>query len=168
MPPIPTIPECITVHLGRPDRSARNVTVSFSDYIKNVASSEIYPTWEEEALRANIYCQISLTLNRIYTEWYPSKGYNFDITNSTAYDQAFVKNRNIFDNISAIVDDIFNEYIQKDNFSEPFYAEYCDGKTVSCPGLKQWGSQSLALSGYNHMQILRYYYGDNIHIVVQK
>ena len=160
-----TIPRRITVHLGRPSSSAENLNVDFIYYIKNVASSEIYPTWEEEALRANIYCQISLTLNRIYTEWYPSKGYNFDITNSTAYDQAFVKNRNIFDNISAIVDDIFNEYIQKDNFSEPFYAEYCDGKTVSCPGLKQWGSQSLALSGYNHMQILRYYYGDNIHIV---
>lgn len=160
-----TIPKRITVHLGRPTSNAENLNVDFIYYLKNVASSEIYPTWEEEALKANIYCQISLVLNRIYTEWYPSKGYNYDITNSTAYDQAFVKNRNIFDNISAIVDDIFNEYIQKDNYAEPYYAEYCDGKIAQCPGLKQWGTQSLALSGYNYLRILKYYYGDNIQIV---
>lgn len=160
-----TIPKRITVHLGRPTSNAENLNVDFIYYLKNVASSEIYPTWEEEALRANIYCQISLVLNRIYTEWYPSKGYSYDITNSTAYDQAFVKNRNIFDNISEIVDDIFNQYIQKDNFSEPYYAEYCDGKIAQCPGLKQWGTQTLALNGYDYLRILKYYYGDNIQIV---
>lgn len=170
-PPVPRllgvviIPKTITVHLGRPDSNAENINVDFIYYIKNVASSELYPTWEEECLKANILCQISLTLNRIYTEWYPSKGYPFDITNSTAYDQAFVKNRNIFDNISKIVDEMFNQYIQKDDFAEPFYAEYCDGKNSNCPGLKQWGSQALALSGYNYLEILKYYYGDNIRIV---
>lgn len=160
-----TIPKRITVHLGRPTSNAENLNVDFIYYLKNVASSEIYPTWEEEALKANIYCQISLVLNRIYTEWYRSKGYSYDITNSTAFDQAFVKNRNIFDNISAIVDDIFNEYIQKDNYSEPYYAEYCDGKIAQCPGLKQWGTQSLALNGYDYLRILKYYYGNNIQIV---
>lgn len=159
------IPKRITVHLGRPTSSGENLNVDFIYYIKNVASSEIYPTWNENALRANIYCQISLTLNRIYTEWYPSKGYNFDITNSTAYDQAFVKNRNIFDNISKIVDEIFNEFIQKDAYAEPYYAEYCDGKIAQCPGLKQWGTQTLALQGYSVLGILQYYYGNLIQIV---
>lgn len=160
-----TIPKRITVHLGRPTSSAENLNVDFVYYIKNVASSEIYPTWEEEALRANIHCQISLVLNRVYTEWYPSKGYSFDITNSTAFDQAFVKNRNIFDNISEIVDEIFNEYIQKDEYAEPYYAEYCDGKIANCPGLKQWGTQTLALQGYTMLGILQYYYGNLVHIV---
>lgn len=156
------IPTRITVHLGRPSASAENLTVDFIYYIKNVASSEIYPTWPYESLRANIWCQISLALNRVYTEWYPSRGYNFDITNSTAYDQAFVRGRNIYDNIAVIVDDIFNEYLQKPFFREPFYAEYCDGKRASCPGLKQWGTLDLANRGYDSMRIIRYYYGDTI------
>lgn len=161
----PIIPQYITVHLGRPTSNAENVTVSFKNYIKNVASSEIYPTWPEECLRANIYCQISLALNRIYTEWYIAKGYNFNITNSTAFDQAFIKGRDIFANISRIVDEIFNEYIRKFNTIEPFYAEYCDGRQANCPGLKQWGSLSLAERGFNSFQILQNYYGKNIEIV---
>ncbi len=159
------IPKTITVHLGRPESNAENLNVDFVYYIKNCASSEIYPSWEPEALRANIYCILSLTLNRIYTEWYPSKGYSYDITNSTAFDQAFVKNRNIFDNIGEIVDEIFNEYIQKGTFEEPYYAEYCDGKIADCPGLKQWGTQNLALDGLNFFEILEFYYGNNISII---
>lgn len=160
------IPQYVTVHLGTPSNtSAANVTVSFRNYIKNVASSEIYPTWPENSLRANIYCQISLTLNRIFTEWYRSRGYNFDITNSTSYDQAFVNNRDIFANISKIVDEIFDTYIQKSNFTEPFYAEYCDGRQVTCPGLKQWGTVTLANQGYTPFGILQYYYGYNISLV---
>lgn len=161
----PIIPKTVTVHLGRPDASANNVTVSFKDYIKNVASSEIYPTWPLESLRANIYCQISLVLNRIYTEWYRSKGYNYDITNSTAFDQYFVYGRNIFESVSNVVDDIFNEYIRKDNTVNPYYAEYCDGKTVWCNGLKQWGTVTLANQGYNAFEILEYYYGTDIEII---
>ncbi len=156
------IPQYITVHLGRPQSNAANVTVSFRNYIKNVASSEIYPTWPENALRANIYCQISLTLNRVFTEWYRSRGYDYDITNSTSYDQAFVKGRDIFANISRIVDEIFDTYIQKRNFTEPFYAEYCDGRQVTCPGLKQWGTVTLANQGYTPFGILQYYYGYDI------
>lgn len=159
------IPTNITVHLGRPDRNAENLTVPFLYYLKNVASSEIYPTWPYEALKANIWAQISLVLNRVYTEWYPSQGYNFDITNSTAFDQAFVRNRNIYDNIAVIVDEVFNEYIQKRNFAEPFYAEYCDGKIAQCPGMKQWGTLDLANRGFDALSILRYYYGDQIHII---
>lgn len=161
----PIIPKYMTVHLGRPSASAENVTVTFKDYIKNVASSEIYPTWPEESLRANIYCQISLALNRIYTEWYPSQGYNFDITNSTAYDQYFVKGRNIFENISKIVDDIFNEYIRKVNTINPYYAEYCDGKQVTCKGLSQWGTVTLANQGLNAFEILKRYYGTSIELI---
>ena len=153
------IPTYITVHLGRPDSNAENITVPFLYYLKNVASSEIYPTWPVEALKANIWAQTSLALNRIYTEWYPSQGYDFDITNSTAFDQAFVKDRNIFDSISEIVNETFNEYIQKSNYQEPYYAEYCDGKIASCPGMKQWGTLSLANQGYSALEILRYYYG---------
>ncbi|MEG2234295.1 MAG: peptidoglycan-binding protein [Oscillospiraceae bacterium] len=159
------IPKTVTVHLGKPTASARNVTVSFSDYIKNVCCSEIYPTWPENAIRANIYCQISLVLNRIFTEWYRSKGYSFDITNSTGYDQYFVYGRNIFDNISKIVDDIFSTYIRKSNFVEPFYAEYCNGTTATCPGLKQWGTVTLANQGYSPLGILRYYYGNQVSLV---
>ena len=125
----PYIPENITVHLGKPQENARNVTVPFPDYIKNVASSEIYPTWPEEAIRANILAQISFALNRVYTEWYRSQGYPFDITNSTQYDQYYVEGREIFENISRIVDDIFNNYIVKQGSVEPYFAEYCDGKT---------------------------------------
>ncbi|MBQ9745710.1 MAG: peptidoglycan-binding protein, partial [Clostridia bacterium] len=165
MAELPVIPENITVHLGAPDAPAENVTVSFADYIKNVASSEIYPTWPENALRANIYAQISFALNRIYTEYYRSRGYDFDITNSTAVDQSFVYGRDIFDNISAIVDDIFNDYIVRQGFIEPLFALYCDGVRTQCPGLSQWGSVDLAEEGYIPYDILRYYYGDNINIV---
>lgn len=157
-----TIPTYITVHLGRPQNAAENVTVPFLYYLKNVACSEIYPTWPYEALKANIWAQASLALNRIYTEWYPSQGYDFDITNSTAFDQAFVKNRNIFDSVAVVVNEVFNQYIQKANYQEPYYAEYCDGKIASCPGMKQWGTLSLANQGYTAIEILRYYYGDSI------
>lgn len=161
----PYIPETITVHLGRPDDSAENVTVSFPDYIKNVASSEIYPTWPENAIRANIYAQISYALNRVYTEWYRSRGYNFDITNSTAFDQSFVRGRDIFENISRIVDEIFDEYIRRQGNIEPLFAAFCDGEEVQCDGLSQWGTVSLAEQGYIPYNILTYYYGDDIDIV---
>ena len=157
-----TIPTYITVHLGRPQNAAENVTVPFLYYLKNVACSEIYPTWPYEALKANIWAQASLALNRIYTEWYPSQGYDFDITNSTAFDQAFVKDRNIFDSVAVVVNEVFNQYIQKANYQEPYHAEYCDGKIASCPGMKQWGPLSLANQGYTAIEILRYYYGDSI------
>lgn len=160
----PIIPSRMRVHLGRPGSNSRIVTVSFKDYIKNVASSEIYPTWPDASLRANIYCQISLAMNRVYTEWYPSKGYNFDITNSTAFDQAFVYGRNIFDSVSKIVDEIFMQYVRKINTINPYYTEYCDGKTVSCPGLKQWGTVTYANQGLNPFEILKKYY-TNIEIV---
>ena len=158
------IPETITVHLGRPAASARNVTVSFRHYIANVASSEVYPTWPENALRANIHAQISLALNRIYTEWYRSRGYDFDITNSTSYDQYFVYKRTIFEVMERLTGEIFNTYVQKGGSAEPYYTEYCDGKSVNCPGMKQWGTVELANSGYSPLQILRYYYGSDIAI----
>ena len=159
------IPKNITVHLGKPAASARNVTVSFRDYIANVASSEVYPTWPEQALRANIHCQISLALNRIYTEWYPSKGYTFNITNSTSYDQYYVHGRTVFDVMVKITDDIFNTYLRKRGTVNPYYSEYCDGKSVTCPGLKQWGTVTLANQGRTALQILKYYYGNDIEIV---
>lgn len=158
------VPEKITVHLGKPAASAQNVTVSFRHYIKNVASSEIYPTWPQESLKANIYAQISLALNRIYTEWYKSKGYTYQITNSTSYDQYYVHNRNIFENISKLVDDIFNTYIRKTGTVNPYYAEYCDGKTVTCKGMKQWGTVTYANQGLSALSILRKYY-TNIELV---
>ena len=163
--PTPVIPETITVHLGAPNEDAENVTVLFSDYIKNVASSEIYPTWPEEALKANIIAQISVALNRIYTEYYRSMGKPFDITSSTAYDQSFVYQRDIFENISRIVDEIFNDYIRKDEFIEPLFATFCDGVKVSCNGLSQWGSVNLAEAGKNYLEILKNYYGDDITVV---
>ena len=144
---IPYIPEQITVHLGPPGSNAPNVTVPFKDYVKNVASSEIYPTWDESALRANILAIISFALNRVYTEFYRSQGYDFEITNSTAYDQAFVNGRSTFENVDAIVDDIFNNYIRRQGFLEPLAAKFCNGTTVTCEGLSQWGSQSLAQQG---------------------
>ena len=156
------IPKTITVHLGRPNESARNVTVSFRDYIANVASSEVYPTWPEQALRANIHCQISLALNRIYTEWYPSRGYSFNITGSPGVDQAYVHGRTVFDVMVRLTDELFNTYLRKAGTVNPYYAEYCDGKTVSCPGLKQWGTVSLANEGRSALSILRYYYGSSI------
>ena len=161
----PVIPDFITVHLGRPDSSAKNVRVPFTGYIKNVASSEVYPTWPENSLRANIYAQISLALNRIYTEYYRSRGYNFDITNSTAYDQAYIDGRDIFGNISRIVDEIFNSYIPKGNQIQPYFAEYCDGKNVTCKGMSQWGTVTLANQGRTPIQILRNYYGSDINLV---
>ena len=162
------IPKNITVHLGKPAAAARNVTVSFRDYIANVASSEVYPTWPEQALRANIHCQISLALNRIYTEWYPSKGYAFNITNSTSYDQYYVHGRTVFEVMVRITDDIFNTYLRKSGTVNPYYSEYCDGKSVTCPGLKQWGTVTLANNGRSALQILRYYYGSSIEIVRTK
>ena len=165
MAKLPVIPEYITVHLGPPDSDAANVTVSFSDYIKNVASSEIYPTWPENAIRANIYAQISFALNKIYTEFYRSRGYDFDITNSTSTDQAFVYGRDIFENISQIVDDIFNDYVRRQGTVEPLFTEYCNGTTVTCNGLSQWGTVDLANQGYTPYEILQYYYGDDIDIV---
>ena len=157
---IPYIPQRITVHLGSPSSDAENVTVSFSDYVKNVASSEIYPTWDESALRANILAIVSFALNRVYTEFYRSRGYAFDITSSTAYDQYFVKGRSFFSNISRLVDDLFNDYLRRPGFVEPLAAKFCNGTTVTCEGLSQWGSQNLASQGYNATQILRSYYGD--------
>ena len=163
--PNPIIPEYITVHMGDPDEPARNVRVSFIEYIKNVASSELYPTWPESALRANILAEISYALNRIYTEWYRSKGYDFDITSSTRYDQKFIENREYFDSIVKIVDDIFNNYIVRQGFVEPLFAQYCDGIKVTCEGLSQWGTVDLAEQGKSPYEILQTYYGDNINIV---
>lgn len=159
------IPDYFTVHLGMPNATAQNVRVPFIDYIKNVASSEIFPTWEESALYANIYAQISFALNRHYTVWYRSRGFDFDVTNSTAFDQSFVYGRNIFSNISQIVDGIFNMFIRRQGRREPFFASYCNGTTSTCEGLSQWGSQSLALQGYTPIQILRYYYPNDVQIV---
>ncbi len=161
----PYVPEVIVVHLGYPaDTSAQNVTVSFWDYIKNVASSEVYPTWPEAALRANILAQISFTMNRIYTEWYRSQGYNFDITATTQYDHAFIYERNIFDTVSALVDELFTTYIRRIGLVEPYPAAYCDGRQTRCDGLSQWGSVSLAERGMNSLEILRYYYGEDIEL----
>ena len=157
---IPFVPQNITVHLGPPSANAANVTVSFSDYVKNVASSEIYPTWDESALRANILAITSFALNRVYTEFYRSRGYDFDITNSTAYDQYFVNGRSFFDNVSLLVDELFNDYLRRPGFVEPLAAKFCNGTTVTCEGLSQWGSQNLAQQGYNSQQILRSYYGN--------
>ena len=156
----PFVPQRITVHLGAPSSNAENVTVSFADYVKNVASSEIYPTWDESALRANILAITSFALNRVYTEFYRSRGYDFDITNSTAFDQYFVKGRAFFDNISRLVDELFNDYLRRPGFVEPLAAKFCNGTTVTCEGLSQWGSQNLAQQGYNSTQILRSYYGN--------
>ena len=157
---IPFVPRNITVHLGPPNSDAENVTVPFIDYVKNVASSEIYPTWEPAALRANILAIVSFALNRVYTEFYRSRGYPFDITSSTAYDQYFVKGRSYFDNISRIADELFNDYLRRPGFVEPLAAKFCNGTTVTCAGLSQWGSQELAQRGLNSTQILREYYGD--------
>lgn len=161
----PVIPSYITVHLGRPNQPAENVTVPFTEYIKNVASSEIYPTWPESAIRANILAQISFALNRVYTEYYRSRGYDFDITNNTSIDQAFNKDGEVYDNISAIVDEIFNNYLVRRGNIEPLYAQFCDGYTTSCNGLSQWGTVTLANRGLSPIEILRYYYGNDISVV---
>ena len=164
-PITPYVPQFITVHLGAPSEAAENVTVPFPDYVKNVASSEIYPTWEPAAIRANILAIISFALNRVYTEFYPSRGYPFQITSSTAYDQKYIHGRNIFENISQVVDEIFNTYIRRQGFVEPLAAKFCNGTTTTCDGLSQWGSQALAEDGLNSVDILRYYYGDDIELV---
>ncbi len=162
---LPFIPEYITVHLGAPSSDAPNVTIPFADYIKNVASSEIYPTWPEASLIANILAQITFALNRVYTEYYRSRGYPFDITNSTAIDQSYVDGRDIFENISRIVDEIFDTYITRGEGIEPIFALYCDGTTTTCEGLSQWGSVDLAEAGLGAFDILQNYYGDNINLV---
>lgn len=165
MADFPTIPSFITVHLGAPNSGAENVTVRFTDYIKNVASSEIYPNWPPAALRANILAQISYTLNRVYTEYYPSRGYDFDITNDTRYDHAYTPDGEVFDTISLIVDEIFNNYIRRTGAVEPLAAKFCDGRITKCSGLQQWGTVDLAEQGYSTLEILRYYYGDDIELV---
>ncbi len=162
---LPYVPETITVHLGPPDSPAENVTVDFASYIKNVASSEIYPTWPYSALRANILAIISFALNRVYTNYYRSRGYPFNITNDTSRDQSFVAGRDIFENISEIVDDIFNNYVRREGTVEPYFTQYCNGTTSTCDGLSQWGTVTLANQGQNSVDILKYYYGDNIEIV---
>ncbi len=162
---VPYIPEHITVHLGAPGTDAPNVTVPFIDYIKNVASSEVYPTWEISALRANILAIVSFALNRVYLDYYRSRGYDFDITSTTAYDQRFVNGRSTFDTIDRLVDDLFDDYLRRQGFIEPLAAKFCNGTTVTCDGLSQWGSQALARQGYDSVQILRTYYGDDVEIV---
>lgn len=158
------IPNPITVHLGSPASTASDVRVSFPDYVKNVASSEIYPTWPEAALRANIYTVITFALNRVFTEWYRSQGYGFDITNSTAYDQAFVYGRTVYESISRIVDEIFNEYVRRRGQNAPYFTSFCNGTTTTCAGLSQWGTVTLANRGLTPIQILRTYYPDDIEI----
>ncbi|MDD4510295.1 MAG: peptidoglycan-binding protein [Oscillospiraceae bacterium] len=162
--PEPVIPSVIVVHDGRPeDKTVQNYTVGFTDYIKNVASSEIYATWPREALKANILAMLSFTLNRVYTEWYRGKGYDFTITNSTAFDQAFTFGRNIFQEVSNVVDEVFTTYISKPGIMQPLLTQYSDGKRVKREGwLSQWGSKELADQGFSALQILKNYYGYNI------
>jgi len=160
----PSIPEEIVVHLGPPTEASRTISIPFIDYIKNVASSEIYPTWPDAAIEANILAQISFALNRIYNEWYPSRGYTFDITSVPAYDQTFIEDREIFETISKKVDEIFNNYIYREGQIQPLYALYCDGRNTKCDGLSQWGSVELARQGRDPLQILKYYYGDDVRI----
>ena len=158
------IPNPITVHLGSPGASATNVQVSFPDYVKNVASSEVYPTWPDASLRANIYAIITFALNRIYTEWYRSRGYNFDITNNTAYDQYFVYGRNFYESISMIVDEIFNEYVRRQGQNAPYFTSFCNGTSATCAGMSQWGTVTLANQGLSPLQILRSYYPKDVEI----
>ena len=161
----PVVPEFIVVHDGLPeDSSAPNYWIPFREYIKNVASSEIYSTWPEQTIYANVIAIISFTLNRVFTEWYRNKGYEFTITSSTAYDHKYIHNRNVFDNISVIVDEIFNTFIKRPPTArQPLLAQYCDGKKSQCPNqMTQWGSKDLGDEGRSYEQILRYFYGDNI------
>ena len=159
------IPNPITVHLGPPASSAANVQVSFPDYVKNAACSEIYPTWPAASLTANIYAIITFALNRIYTEWYKGRGYGFDITNSTAYDQNFVYGRPIYESISRIVDNIFNQYVRRQGQNAPYFTSFCNGTTATCQGLSQWGTVTLANQGLTPLEILRSYYPKDIEIV---
>lgn len=160
----PVIPTNVVVHLGAPNEAARNISVPFTSYIKNVASSEIYPTWPDAAIEANILAIISFTLNRIYNEWYPSRGYSFDITSSPKYDQAYIEDKEYFDVISKKVDQVFNNYIYRKGQIQPLFAVYCDGKVTTCNGMSQWGTVSLARSGKTALEILRNYYGSDIEI----
>lgn len=159
------VPEIVVVHDGTPSSNATNYYVTYTDYIKNVACSEIYSTWSREAITANVLAIMSFTMNRVYTEWYRNKGYDFTITSSTAYDQKWIYGRNIFDEISEIVDDIFDSYLSLPNVRQPILTQYCDGRRVTCPGwLSQWGSEELASRGYSTIGILRNYYGQDIYI----
>lgn len=158
------VPEYITVHMGPPSSDAQNITVPYLYYLKSVASSEIYPTWPTEALKANILAQNTLALNRIYTEWYRSQGYPFQITSSPAYDQYYVHDAGIFDTVSVLVDELFDQYISRPNDFAPIYSEYCDGVIATCDGMTQWGTVSLARQGMDALEILRYYYGQNIEL----
>lgn len=162
----PVIPEFVVVHDGPPkDTGAQNHYIKYKDYIKNVASSEIYATWTEATIQANVLAIQSFTLNRVYTEWYKNKGYNFTITSSTAYDHKFMPERNIFEPISKVVDTIFSNYLSFPNVKQPILTQYCDGKRVSCPGwMTQWGSQDLGEKGYTAIEILRNFYGDSMYI----
>ena len=159
------VPEYVIVHDGPPASPATNHYVRFRDYIKNVASSEIYATWPEQTIYANIFAILSFTLNRVFTEWYRNQGYNFTITSSTAYDHKWINGRNIYSNIGLIVDNIFTNYLSRPNVTQPILTQYCDGNRTSCPGwMTQWGSKSLGDQGYTAIQILRYFYGESIYI----
>ena len=160
------VPEYIVVHDGSPrDSTARNYYVKYKDYIKNVASSEIYATWPENTIRANVLAIMSFTLNRIYTEWYRNQGYDFTITSSTAFDHKWIPERNIYDTISSVVDELFADYLSRPNVRQPILTQYCDGRQVQCAGwMTQWGSKSLGDQGYSAIRILRYYYGDDLYI----
>lgn len=160
------IPEFVIVHDGAPsDITARDYYVRYRDYIKNVASSEIYSTWPDATIRANVLAIMSFTLNRVYTEWYRNKGYSFTITSSTAYDQKFVYGRNIYSTISRVVDEMFQNYLSRPNVRQPILTQYCDGQRVTCSNwLSQWGSKYLGDQNYETIEILRYYYGNNMFI----
>lgn len=159
------IPEYVIVHDGPPTSDATNYYIKFQDYIKNVASSEIYATWPETSIYANVLAILSFTLNRVYTEWYRNQGFNFTITSSTAFDHKWINGRNIFENINFIVDSVFVNYLSRPNISQPILTQYCDGNRVQCPDwLSQWGSKNLGDQGYSAIEILRYYYGDSIYI----
>jgi peptidoglycan hydrolase-like protein with peptidoglycan-binding domain len=160
------VPEYIVVHDGVPtDGSATDYWVRYRDYIKNVASSEIYATWTDAAIRANVLAIMSFVLNRVYTEWYRNKGYDFTITSSTAFDQKWIYGRNIYQNISNVVDEMFGNYLSRPNVKQPILTQYCDGRRVTCPNwMSQWGAQSLGEQGYSTVEILRHYYGDSIYI----
>ena len=160
------IPEYVVVHDGPPtDSRANDYYVRYKDYIKNVASSEIYATWPDATIRANVLAIMSFTLNRVFTEWYRNKGYNFTITSSTAYDQKWSYGRTIYDSISRVVDEMFENYLSRPNVIQPILTQYCDGRKVSCPNwLSQWGSKYLGDQGYSAIQILRNYYGNSIYI----
>ena len=160
----PIVPNNITVHLGEPDENVRNITIPFTDYISNVAASELYPTWPKNALIANIYTIISFAMNRIYNEWYRSKGYNFDITSSPKYDQTYKEGRSTYENIDDIVNDIFDNYVVKENQIQPYFTRYCDGRVTKCDGFSQWGSVTLANQGKTPLEILKNYYGNDISI----